>query len=149
MCVPRSGSSPTQPPTGCSLVLAFPPRLVFPRGHLENATNLQGAKHSTGRSSAGGDQGLSDLPSALPHHTQDRCEAAPGEEPSLGSQASMSRATSHGINWIFKFFFFCSAAHLCLKTFPVKIIPWHGQEGEFGAQQLPGGLAEVVSSRCP
>lgn len=74
---------------------------------------------------------------------QDQCEAALGEEPSLGSKASMSRATSHGINWIILNFF------LCLKTFPVKAIPWHGQGRESGAQQLPGGLAEVVLSCCP
>lgn len=71
----------------------------------------------------------------------------------LGSKAGTSRATSHGINWIllnfFLFFFCCSTAHLCLKTFPVETIPWHGQGSEAGAQQLPGGPAEVVLSRCP
>lgn len=41
-----------------------------------------------------------DLPSAPLYHRQDWCEAAAGEEPSLGSKASTSRATSHGINWI-------------------------------------------------
>lgn len=51
----------------CSLAPAFVPHLVFPRGHLENTTNPSGTKRSiasVGRSSAGGDQGVPDLPSA-------------------------------------------------------------------------------------
>lgn len=85
----------------------------------------------------------------LPHQGQDQCEAAPGEEPSLGKQSQHKQSHLPWNKLELIFFFFYSAAHLCLKTFPVKIVPWHGQGGELGARQLPGGLAEVVSSRCP
>lgn len=89
-----------------SLAPALTPHLVFPRG--EDTTNPSGVKRSVASVE---EVLLGEIRGALcapcpSHHGQDQCEAAPGEDPSLGSKAGTSRATSHGINWILLIFFF-------------------------------------------